>query len=208
MTTRRDARASTERAGALLRRYADWIMGLCVLGLIVTLITPVSPVFLDILIAFNLTISTLLLLVTMNARNASELSTFPTILLFTTLFRLGRTVASTRLILTDGEPGRIIKAFGEYVGGDNLAVGLVIFLILIVIQFVVITKGSSRISEVAARFVLDAMPGKQMAIDADLNSGLIDADEARSRQKEVAAEADFYGAMDGGTKFVKGDAVA
>ena len=199
---------TTAAAGAFLKRYADWIMGLGVLGLVVTLITPVSPVVLDLLLAVNLTVSMLLLLVVMNAKHARDLSTFPTILLFTTLFRLGLNVASTRLILTHGEAGHIIKAFGDYVGGDNLAVGLVVFLILIVIQFVVITKGSGRISEVAARFVLDAMPGKQMAIDADLNSGLISADEARTRRASIANEAEFYGAMDGASKFVRGDAIA
>jgi flagellar biosynthesis protein FlhA len=191
-----------------LDRYADWAMGLGVLGLVFTLIVPVSPALLDVLVAVNIGISLMLLLVTMNARNASELSTFPTILLFTTLFRLGLNVASTRSILTDGHAGRIIKAFGDYVGGNNLAVGLVVFLILIIIQFVVITKGSGRISEVAARFVLDAMPGKQMAIDADLNSGVIDASEARVRRAAVAKEAEFYGAMDGASKYVRGDAVA
>jgi len=200
--------SQTQAAGALLRRYADWIVGLGVLGLMVTLITPVNPFILDVLLASNITISLMLLLVVMNARSARELSTFPTILLFTTLFRLGLNVASTRLILTHGKAGNIIHAFGEYVGGDNLAVGLVVFLILIIIQFVVITKGSGRISEVAARFVLDAMPGKQMAIDADLNSGLIDATEARARRAAIASEAEFYGAMDGASKFVRGDAIA
>src|SRR5438477_6676360 len=182
----------TQAAGSFLKKYADWALGLGVLGLIVTLITPIAPPILDVLLACSITVSLLLLLVTMNARSASDLSTFPTILLFTTLFRLGLNVASTRLILTDGTAGRIIKAFGDYVGGDNLAVGLVVFLILVVIQFVVITKGSGRISEVAARFVLDAMPGKQMAIDADLNAGLIDADEARARRGAVAREAEFH----------------
>ncbi len=191
-----------------LRRYSDWIMGVGVLGLLVTMITPISPALLDILVAINLAMSVLLLLVTINGRSASELSTFPTILLFTTLFRLGLNVASTRLILTDGEAGHIIKAFGEYVAGANLAVGLVVFLILIIIQFVVITKGSGRISEVAARFVLDAMPGKQMAIDADLNSGIIDTTEAQRRRTAIASEAEFYGAMDGASKFVRGDAIA
>jgi len=200
--------AQTQAAGAFLRRYADWIVGLGVLGLMVTLITPINPFVLDILLASNITISLVLLLVVMNARSARELSTFPTILLFTTLFRLGLNVASTRLILTHGQAGNVIHAFGEYVGGDNLAVGLVVFLILIIIQFVVITKGSGRISEVAARFVLDAMPGKQMAIDADLNSGLIDATEARARRAAISSEAEFYGAMDGASKFVRGDAIA
>mgnify|MGYP000903460674 CR=1 FL=1 len=197
-----------EVAGTFLARYADWILGIGVLGLVVTLITPISPVILDVLLAFNLMTSMLLLLVTLNSKSAHELSTFPSILLFTTLFRLGLNVASTRLILTHGEAGHIIKAFGDYVGGDNLAVGLIVFLILIVIQFVVITKGSGRISEVAARFVLDAMPGKQMAIDADLNSGLITADDARARRAAITKEAEFYGAMDGASKFVRGDAIA
>jgi len=190
------------------QRWADWLLGVGVLGLVIVLIVPVAPVVLDLLLAVNLAGSLLLILLTLNARSASELSTFPAVLLFATLFRLGLNVASTRLIMTRGEGGKIIHAFGEFVGGANLAVGLVIFLILVVIQFVVITKGSGRISEVAARFVLDAMPGKQMAIDADLNAGLIDADEARARRTAVAREAEFHGAMDGAAKYVRGDAIA
>ncbi len=200
--------SSAQNAGLFLKRYADWFMGLGVLGLIVTLVSPIPPAVLDVLLALNLTISLLLLLLTMNTRQSAEMSVFPTLLLFTTLFRLGLNVASTRLILSGGSAGSIIKAFGNYVCGDNLTVGIVVFLILIVIQFVVITKGSGRISEVAARFVLDAMPGKQMAIDADLNGGLIDQNEARSRRAAVASEAEFYGAMDGASKFVRGDAIA
>ncbi|MCL4132992.1 UNVERIFIED_CONTAM: hypothetical protein GTU68_004466 [Idotea baltica] len=173
-----------------------------------TLITPLSPLALDTLLATNIMLSLLLLMVTMNAAGATEVTTFPTILLFSTLFRLGLNVASTRLILTGGEAGSVITAFGNYVAGDNLTVGLVVFLVLIIIQFVVITKGSGRISEVAARFVLDAMPGKQMAIDADLNGGLIDSTEAKKRRSDVAQEAEFYGAMDGASKFVRGDAIA
>ena len=194
--------------GRFLNRWSDLLLGLGVLGLLVTLVSPLPPLALDLLIATNMTAGVLLLMVTINARSSTELSTFPTILLFTTLFRLGLNVASTRLILTGGEAGSVIRAFGEYVGGDDLAVGLVVFLILIVIQFVVITKGSGRISEVAARFVLDAMPGKQMAIDADLNAGLIDSDEARRRREQISGEAEFYGAMDGASKFVRGDAIA
>ncbi len=194
--------------GDWIARYADWVMGVGVLGLMVTLVTPIPPVMLDMLLTVNITMSLLMLLVTMNVRRPSELSTFPTILLFGTLFRLGLNVASTRLILSGGDAGTIIHAFGRYVVGDDLTVGLVVFLILIIIQFVVITKGSGRISEVAARFVLDAMPGKQMAIDADLNAGLIDADQARTRRARVAGEAEFYGAMDGASKFVRGDAIA
>ncbi|MAE28745.1 MAG: flagellar biosynthesis protein FlhA [Planctomycetes bacterium] len=208
MSNKAEKASGAAAAGEFLKRYADWIMGLAALGLLVTLIVPVAPWFLDLLIAFNLTTGVLLLMVTMNAKSSSALGTFPTILLFATLFRLGLNVASTRLILTGGQAGKIISAFGEYVGGDNLMVGMIVFLILIIIQFVVITKGSGRISEVAARFVLDAMPGKQMAIDADLNSGLIDADQARDRRATVSQEAEFYGAMDGASKFVRGDAIA
>ena len=207
-TTAETGVVDTQQAGAFLKRWADILLAVGVLGMLVTLIVPVAPWVLDALLAVNLTVSLLLLLVVMNAKSAHELSTFPTLLLFTTLFRLGLNVASTRLILTSGEGGRIIEAFGHYVAGDNLAVGLVVFLILVIIQFVVITKGSGRVSEVAARFVLDAMPGKQMAIDADLNAGLIDADEARKRRATVATEAEFYGAMDGASKFVRGDAIA
>jgi flagellar biosynthesis protein FlhA len=196
------------RIGGAIRRYADWMLGLGVLGLVLTLVSPLPPALLDILLATNLTLSLLLLLVTMNTRQSSEFSVFPTLLLFATLFRLGLNVASTRLILAGGNAGRIISAFGDYMCGDNLTVGLVVFLILVIIQFVVITKGSGRISEVAARFVLDAMPGKQMAIDADLNAGLISADDARVRRARVAGEAEFYGAMDGASKFVRGDAIA
>jgi len=197
-----------QSVGSFLQRWADWFLGVGVLGLVVVLIVPVAPAVLDILLAINLAASLLLLLLTLNAKSSVELSTFPAILLFATLFRLGLNVASTRLIMTHGEGGEIIHAFGEYVGGANLAIGIVVFLILIVIQFVVITKGSGRISEVAARFVLDAMPGKQMAIDADLNAGLIDADEARARRAAVAREAEFHGSMDGATKYVRGDAIA
>jgi flagellar biosynthesis protein FlhA len=208
MTSLEDKAASLQRVGGLLKRYSDWVLGLGVLGLLVTLLTPISPVALDGLLAVSITSSLLIVLVTMNVRGSAEMSTFPTILLFATLFRLGLNVASTRLILTQGKAGTIIEAFGSYVVGDNLTVGLVVFLILIIIQFVVITKGAGRISEVAARFVLDAMPGKQMAIDADLNAGLIEQDEARERREKVVKEAEFYGAMDGASKFVRGDAIA
>ena len=197
-----------QKAGSFVAKYADWMLGVGVLSLMVTLLTPLPGGVLDIMLAANITLSLLLLLVTMNVKNSAELSTFPSILLFMTLFRLGLNVASTRLILSEGKAGSIITAFGRYVVGDDLTVGLVVFLILIIIQFVVITKGAGRISEVAARFVLDAMPGKQMAIDADLNAGLIDSDEARARREGIASEAEFYGAMDGASKFVRGDAIA
>src|SRR5262245_63824680 len=205
---KQDATTTIEKLGRFLTRWADWAMGLGVLGLMVTLLVPLPAPVLDVLLAFNISISVLILLVTMSVKSSVELSTFPAVLLFATLFRLGLNVASTRLILSEGRAGRIISAFGHFVVGDNLAVGLIVFLILVVIQFVVITKGAGRISEVAARFVLDAMPGKQMAIDADLNAGLIDSDEARARRARVASEAEFYGAMDGASKFVRGDAIA
>jgi flagellar biosynthesis protein FlhA len=196
------------RTGAWLQRWSEWILGLGVLGLLLTLISPISPWLLDLLLALNVAGSLLLLLIVLSTRSSAELSVFPTLLLFATLFRLGLNVASTRLILSGGDAGQVIQAFGTYMGGDNLTVGFVLFLILVVIQFIVITKGSSRVSEVTARFVLDAMPGKQMAIDADMNSGLITVEDARIRRDKIAAEAEFYGAMDGATKFVRGDAVA
>jgi flagellar biosynthesis protein FlhA len=200
--------AGLGRLGASLIRHADWLLGIFVLAMMVVLVTPLPPLLLDLALAFNLAFSLLILLVTLNVRNTAELSTFPTLLLFTTLFRLGLNVASTRLILSGGEAGAVINAFGQVVVGASLGVGLIVFLILVIIQFVVITKGAGRISEVAARFVLDAMPGKQLAIDADLSAGLIDTDEARARRAAVASEAEFYGAMDGASKFVRGDAVA
>ncbi|MFT5291098.1 MAG: flagellar biosynthesis protein FlhA [Planctomycetota bacterium] len=197
-----------QKIGGFVGKYGDWMLGIGVLTMMVTLLTPLPGAVLDVMLAGNITLSLLLLLVTMNVHNSAELSTFPSILLFVTLLRLGLNVASTRSILSEGKAGTIITAFGHYVVGDNLMVGLVIFLILVIIQFVVITKGAGRISEVAARFVLDALPGKQMAIDADLNAGLIDSDQARFRREEVATEAEFYGAMDGASKFVRGDAIA
>jgi flagellar biosynthesis protein FlhA len=203
-----DTTAGAQSLGERITRRADWLLAIGVLGLILTLITPIPPPLLDLLLALNISLSLLLLLVTMNVRKTSELSTFPTLLLFATLFRLGLNVASTRLILTNGEAGHVIEAFGRSMVGGNLAVGLVVFLILVIIQFIVITKGSGRVSEVAARFILDAMPGKQMAIDADLNAGIIDTAEARARRDAIASEAEFYGAMDGASKFVRGDAIA
>jgi len=196
------------RTGTWLQRWSDWILGLGVLGLLLTLISPIAPWLLDLLLALNIAGSLLLLLIVLSTKTSAELSVFPTLLLFATLFRLGLNVASTRLILAGGDAGRVIEAFGTYMAGSNLTVGFVLFLILVVIQFIVITKGSSRVSEVTARFVLDAMPGKQMAIDADMNSGLITVEDARIRREKIASEAEFYGAMDGATKFVRGDAVA
>ena len=176
-------------------------------GLIVMLV-PLPQWLLDVLLAANLAATTLLLLVTLSARRALELTVFPSLLLLLTLYRLSLNVATTRLILLDGNAGHIVTAFGNYVVGGQLVVGLVIFLILVIIQFMVITKGAGRIAEVAARFTLDAMPGKQMAIDAELNAGSINDKEARRRRDELSRETEFYGAMDGASKFVRGDAVA
>jgi len=169
---------------------------------------PLPTIMLDFFLTINISIGFLVLLLTMNVRKTLEFSVFPSLLLVTTLFRLALNVSSTRLILLNGFAGQVIEAFGNFVAGSNPVVGFVIFLILTLINFLVITKGSERVAEVAARFTLDAMPGKQMSIDADLNAGLINEDQARARRREIEREADFYGAMDGASKFVKGDAIA
>ncbi len=175
---------------------------------IIMMIIPLPTALLDILFAFNITVSLTVLLVALYTVEPLDFSVFPSLLLVTTLFRLALNVSSTRLILLQGYAGQIVEAFGTFVVGGNYIVGMVIFLILVVIQFVVITNGAGRVAEVAARFTLDAMPGKQMSIDADLNAGLINDEEARRRRRMIEKEADFYGAMDGASKFVKGDAVA
>jgi len=172
------------------------------------LIVPLHPTVLDIFLALSLGVSVLILIVALYIRTPLDFSAFPTVLLVSTLFRLGLSVASTRLILASANPGQIIESFGTYVIGGNYVVGIIIFLILLIINFVVIIKGSTRIAEVSARFTLDAMPGKQMSIDADLNSGFIDESTARTRRERLSHEADFYGSMDGAAKFVKGDAIA
>jgi flagellar biosynthesis protein FlhA len=189
-------------------RRSDTLVAVFLLAVIVVLVVPLPPVLLDAFLAVSLSSSILLLLVTLNARQPLEVSIFPSLLLLLTLFRLSLNVATTRLILLDGDAGKMVSAFGGFVVGGNLAVGVVIFLILVIIQFVVITKGASRISEVNARFVLDAMPGKQMAIDSELNSGSIDEKTARARRLTLTREAEFFGGMDGAGKFVRGDAVA
>ena len=183
-------------------------LALLVLGLIFVLVVPLPPAMVDVMLAANLTVSLLILMATIHARRPLDFSTFPTILLFTALMRLSLNVACARLILLNGNAGNLIKAFGSVVVGGNYVVGIIVFLILIVIQFVVITKGQNRISEVAARFTLDAMPGKQMSIDADLNAGVITQEEAKARRAALTAEAEFFGAMDGAGKFIRGDAVA
>jgi flagellar biosynthesis protein FlhA len=184
------------------------VLPLCLLVVLMVMLVPLPTVLLDLLLAVNLGATLLLLLITLGTRRALELSVFPSLLLLLTLYRLSLNVATTRLILLNGDAGHIVSAFGSYVVGGQLVVGLVVFLILVIIQFMVITKGAGRISEVAARFTLDALPGKQMAIDGELNSGAIDEKEAQRRRQELSREAEFYGAMDGASKFVRGDAVA
>jgi len=189
-------------------RIARLAVPIIVVLVVVMMVVPLPAAVLDVLIAANLAMSLLVLLVAMQVRKPLEFAVFPTLVLVGTILRLALNVSSTRLVLRDGYAGKVIEAFGHIVIGGSLVIGLVVFAILVIIQLTVVTNGAARVAEVGARFTLDAMPGKQMAIDADLNSGLIDEDEARRRRKEVAAEADFYGAMDGGTKFVKGDAMA
>jgi len=191
-----------------MKKILDNVVTIFIVLVIFLLIIPLNTVLLDAIIIFNIAISLGILLLTMYIKEPLEFSVFPSVLLISTLLRIGLNVAATRLILGNGgNAGQIIKAFGDYVIGGNPVVGFVIFLIIVIAQFVVITKGAERVSEVAARFTLDAMPGKQMAIDADLNSGLITEDVAKERRQKIQREADFYGAMDGATKFVKGDAI-
>lgn len=196
-----------------LNRRSDIIIGFSVVGIIGVMILPVPPLLLDLMLSFSISISIVILVTSIYIKKPLDFSVFPSILLMTTLFRLALNVSSTRLILLKGSEGidaagEVIRSFGNFVVGGNYVVGFVIFLILITINFIVITKGAGRIAEVAARFTLDGMPGKQMSIDADLNAGLIDEKEARRRRRLVSEEADFYGAMDGASKFVRGDAIA
>jgi len=189
-------------------RRSDAVLAAIVVGIVTMMIVPLPPQLLDVLLVVNITFSLTVLLVAMNVREPLEFSSFPSLLLIATLFRLGLNVSAARLVLLEAHAGDVINAFGNVVVGGNTVVGIVVFLILVVIQYVVITNGSGRVSEVAARFTLDAMPGKQMSIDADLNAGLITPDEARARRRSIERESDFYGAMDGASKFVKGDAIA
>ncbi len=203
MTTR----TAPPPAATLLRR-SDAVLAAAVVGIVAMMIVPLPPSVLDVLIVLNITFSLTILLVTLNVREPLEFSAFPPLLLIATLFRLGLNVSAARLVLLEAHAGDVINAFGNVVVGGNTVVGIVVFLILVVIQYVVITNGAGRVSEVSARFTLDAMPGKQMSIDADLNAGLITPDEARARRRAIEAEAEFYGSMDGASKFVKGDAIA
>ena len=196
-----------------LFKGSDTVMAIGVVGILLIMMIPLHPFILDILLSFNITLSLIILLVSMYVLKPLDFSVFPSILLVATLFRLSLNVASTRLILLHGNEGlgaagNVIKAFGHFVVGGNFVVGFIVFLVLVLINFIVITKGATRIAEVAARFTLDAMPGKQMSIDADLNAGLITDTDARTRRSEIEREANFYGAMDGASKFVRGDAIA
>ena len=190
-----------------MRRILNNAVSLFVVVIVLFLILPLPTALLDVLLVINISLSIVILLITMNIKETLEFSIYPSLLLITTLFRLGMNVSSTRLILTNGYAGDVIAAFGQLITSGNVVVGFIIFFIIVMVQFIVITKGAERVSEVAARFTLDAMPGKQMAIDADLNTGLIDEAGARMRREKIQREADFYGAMDGATKIVKGDAV-
>ena len=191
----------------LLNIALDNAVALGVVVIVLFLIIPLPTFLLDFLLIVNIGLAIMILMITMNISEALEFSIFPSLLLVTTLFRLGLNVSSTRMILRDGYAGEVIQNFGQLITGGNIVIGVVIFLIIVLVQFIVITKGAGRVAEVAARFTLDAMPGKQMAIDADLSSGLINEQEARARRQKIQKEADFYGAMDGATKIVKGDAV-
>ena len=192
----------------LVGKHSDIFMVLLVLGVLVVLFAPIPSAVLDFLILTNFSFALLILLLTFYMARPVEFSTFPSLLLIATLFRLSLNVAATRLILSDADAGKVIGSIGSYVVGGNYVIGLIVFLILIVVQYVVVTNGAQRVSEVAARFTLDGMPGQQMSIDADLNMGFIDQEEAQRRRKNIEKEATFYGAMDGASKFVKGDAIA
>ncbi len=196
------------RLDGILSGNANILVGVSLIGILGVMVLLLPAPFLDLLLAFNITFALIILMVTFYIRDTLGFSVFPTLLLFLTLFRLALNVASTRLILLNGYAGKVIESFGSFVVGGNPVVGMVVFLILVIIQFIVITKGAGRVAEVAARFTLDAMPGKQMAIDADLNAGLIDEKEAKQRRERIGEEADFFGAMDGASKFVRGDAIA
>ncbi len=192
---------------------SDVLVAVGIILILIFMIVPIPPFMLDLSLTMSITLSILIILVSSYVRKPLDFSVFPSVLLIATLMRLSLNIASTRLILTRGEEGteaagKVIKAFGEFVVSGNFVVGLIVFLILVIINFIVITKGAGRIAEVSARFTLDAMPGKQMSIDADLNAGLIDEKEARRRREEISKEADFYGAMDGASKFIRGDAIA
>ncbi|WP_019003775.1 flagellar biosynthesis protein FlhA [Cohnella laeviribosi] len=179
-----------------------------IIGIVLMMVVPIPHQLLDVLLIINISLALMILLLSMNTTDPLQFSIFPTLLLVTTVYRLALNISTTRLILSEGEAGKVVETFGSFVAGGELAIGFIVFLILIVVQFIVITKGAERVSEVGARFTLDAMPGKQMSIDADLNAGLINEQQAKERREKIEKEADFYGSMDGASKFVKGDAIA
>ena len=189
-------------------KKADVGVALYVLAAFIMFIVPIPSWLLDVFLAINISIAFTIMFGCMFSKEVLDLSYFPTILLFTTIFRIALNISSTRLILTTGEPGNVVETFGQYVGGGDLTIGIIVFIILIIIQFMVINKGSERVAEVTARFTLDAMPGKQMAIDADLNTGAITDAEAKIRRDKIQQESSFFGSMDGAVKYVKGDAIA
>ncbi|WP_282941832.1 flagellar biosynthesis protein FlhA [Paenibacillus sp. RC67] len=189
-------------------KMKDLVVLIGIIGIILMMVVPVPIWLLDVLLIINISIALMIILVGMNTQDALQFSIFPSLLLITTLFRLALNVSTTRNILANAEAGNVVKTFGSFVAQGNIVVGFVVFIILVLVQFIVITKGSERVAEVAARFTLDAMPGKQMSIDADLNAGLINEQQAKERREKISREADFYGAMDGASKFVKGDAIA
>ena len=189
-------------------KKSDLFVGLYILAAIVFLIISVPSALLDVLLAFNMAVALVILFMALFSKEPLDMQAFPTILLFTTIFRISLNVSSTKLILGTGDPGNVVRVFGEFVGGNDLVIGIIVFLILILVQFMVINKGTERVAEVTARFTLDAMPGKQMAIDADLNTGAISDKEAMLRREKLQQESSFFGAMDGATKYVKGDATA
>ena len=189
-------------------KKADFGVAIYLLAAVIFFIIPIPSILLDVMLAINISLAMIILFNALFAKEVLDMSFFPTLLLFTTIFRISLNVSSTRLILSTGEPGNVVETFGGFVGGGNLVIGAIVFIVLILIQFIVINKGSERVSEVTARFTLDAMPGKQMAVDADLNTGAITEKEARERRTKIQQESNFFGSMDGATKYVKGDATA
>jgi flagellar biosynthesis protein FlhA len=202
------AQSSSSAMGGFIQKYSDVLIALAIVTIVIMMIIPLPTMLLDLLLCLNITLALVVIMVAIYNVEPLEFSVFPSLLLVTTLFRLALNVSSTRLILLEGYAGEVITSFGNFVVGGNAVVGFIVFVILIIIQFIVITKGAERVAEVSARFTLDAMPGKQMSIDADLNQGAITDAEAKYRREKIQREADFYGAMDGASKFVKGDAVA
>ncbi|WP_029545637.1 flagellar biosynthesis protein FlhA [Selenomonas sp. AB3002] len=202
------AAADPLKGGSLIQKYSDVLIAVAIVTIVIMMIIPLPTLLLDLLLCLNITIALLVVMSAIYNVEALDLSIFPSLLLITTLFRLALNISSTRLILLDGYAGEVITAFGNFVVGGNAVVGFIVFIILVVINFIVITKGSERVAEVSARFTLDAMPGKQMSIDADLNQGAITDAEAKIRREKIQRESDFFGAMDGASKFVKGDAIA